>query len=740
MRFGLFTFNPSSGELWKSGTLIHLAPQPAKVLTELLVRSGEVVTREELQSRLWGASTTVEFDAGLNRCIRQLKAALSDTAVAPRYIETLSRKGYRFIAPVERSTATNAPRVANPHPAMEQAAIPVEQESSIPLAEREFLKPVAHSAATADMRLVWVVASAAIAVGLFTAWWFWRTRARELPSDKAARFDVIPFTTYLGQQYSPGFSPDGQVVAFVWNGERQDNYDIYVKDLRTQKLRRMTTAAEVDYSPAFSPDGRWIAFCRGNDAAGGALMLVPTLGGAERTVTQLQTIALPASHVLSWSPDSQWLLVSTSVKSDEERGIALVSTETGRAIELTKPEPGLTDTYPALSPNGRVAAFVRDLGRGVSILHVMPFERAMMDRSRLRALHFNGFERVYVGAPSWTPDGKQIIFESNRGGSYRLWSTPIDQSTPPRVLEGLSDRAHTPAVSANGDLIYVRDMTMINLWRVTLSKKRNGTRAVGLIERIVGSTREATSPSISDDGKKLVFSSNQSGYSEIWTSNADGTNQVQLTSFNNPLTGSPAWSPDGRQIVFDSRAEGEPMIYVMSGEGGSPVKVTSGHSRNVLPTWSPDGKWIYFSSDRSGQMEIWKTSAQGESPQQVTRHGGFSSHFSPDGRYLFYTRDNQLRSALWRLELASRTETLVAASILNREFAPSADGVYFFSSSTPKTSTLQFSNCSSIVQSLQTFERPLRFGVALSPNGQHLYYGQFDEDNANLMLVRKMWH
>ncbi len=102
LRFGVFEFDPQSGELRKAGILVHLQAQPAKVLALLTGRPGQVITREELQRQIWGEDTFVDFERGLNFCVKQIREALDDDADAPRFVETLPKRGYRFIAAVER--------------------------------------------------------------------------------------------------------------------------------------------------------------------------------------------------------------------------------------------------------------------------------------------------------------------------------------------------------------------------------------------------------------------------------------------------------------------------------------------------------------------------------------------------------------------------------------------------------------------------------------------------------------
>jgi DNA-binding winged helix-turn-helix (wHTH) protein/TolB-like protein len=101
-RFGLFEFDAATGDLRREGALLHLQSQPARVLSCLVVQAGQVVSREELRQAIWGAETFVDFERGLNFCIAQIRSALDDDSSTPRYIRTLPRRGYQFIAPVEK--------------------------------------------------------------------------------------------------------------------------------------------------------------------------------------------------------------------------------------------------------------------------------------------------------------------------------------------------------------------------------------------------------------------------------------------------------------------------------------------------------------------------------------------------------------------------------------------------------------------------------------------------------------
>src|SRR5216684_745008 len=113
VRFGVFDFDTASGELRRDGLPVRLQPQPAQVLAILVARAGETVTREALRQALWGPETFVDFDRGLNFCVAQIRAALGDSADAPRFIRTLPKRGYQFIGPVSDVTLANGTDVVN---------------------------------------------------------------------------------------------------------------------------------------------------------------------------------------------------------------------------------------------------------------------------------------------------------------------------------------------------------------------------------------------------------------------------------------------------------------------------------------------------------------------------------------------------------------------------------------------------------------------------------------------------
>ena len=280
-------------------------------------------------------------------------------------------------------------------------------------------------------------------------------------------------------------------------------------------------------------------------------------------------------------------------------------------------------------------------------------------------------------------------------------------------MGALGDGATGASISQSGQLAFVHEDLDTNIWRLDLRRAVSDPSPNPV--QVVSSTRLESNPAVSPDGRRLAFSSDQTGHAEVWISDIEGKNAAPLTSMGNSVTGSPDWSPDGRRIVFDSRAEGLPNIYIVEASGGKPVRLTPG----VVPHWSSDGQWIYYSAESNGRMEVWRVASSGGAPEQITRQGGFGGILSADGKDLYFTSDNKPISSLWELELSSRKTTLVASSVLDRGYALGSDQLYFISRSGPIRTSIR---CSSMTR---THEKQSFFsnsntgidrGVSLSPD------------------------
>ena len=197
VRFGVFEFDPETGDLWKSGRHTRLQEQPRQVLGALLGRPGELVTRDELRATLWPDGTFVDIDTGLNVVINRIRQALDDSAAAPRFVETLPRRGYRFIAPVAVPVAPLAPgSAADPEMTAPPVTLP---DAPRPAGRLRTLAPV-------------VVAAIAIAGA---GWWWSRVTVARPGRDAAVRsLAVLPLENLSGDE-SDGYLADGMTEALT---------------------------------------------------------------------------------------------------------------------------------------------------------------------------------------------------------------------------------------------------------------------------------------------------------------------------------------------------------------------------------------------------------------------------------------------------------------------------------------------------------------------------------------------
>ncbi|MDQ2711775.1 MAG: hypothetical protein M3Y72_15650 [Acidobacteriota bacterium] len=602
----------------------------------------------------------------------------------------------------------------------------------------ELPAPPAHDAGQKPSRTVFLKSVAAIAALAVTVSVFLLSVKRSRHPGIQTSAGAAPLVANLGEQLSPSFSPDGRRVAFVWNGESQDNYDIYVASIDHPALApvRLTKDAAIDYSPAWSPDGKWIAFCRGTEKAGGSLWMMPASGGTEHKITSLNSIAISSAKSLSWAPDSGFLVSSASFSSGDENGLYLVNIRTGAHRLLTQSPAGENDVAPAVSPDGRVLAFERDTGRGVSSIALLPFHTDNRVRGDARILTWPGFDHLSNGGPAWTPDSRAIVFDSNKGGDSHLWVVPIDRSDIPKLLPYGGD-VQNAAISVRGRLAFQHQPLNANIWKLDVRSLLSGKDTNPT--RVLASTRIADSPAVSPDGQKLVFSSNRAGYMELWTSDVNGTDVTPLTAMK-ASSGSPSWSPDGRLVAYDVRVAAKPQIFTIPAGGGRSISLTDGQHADVVPYFSPDGRWIYFSSNRTRTIQIWKMTATGAAVEQVTHSGGFAGMFSPNGKYLYYSKQNTPFSSVWRESLATGREELLVPSVVNRAFVPTDTGLFYVSQSGDKPRSLFFLSFESRVNRLLfSFDKSIRLGLALSRDKRFLFYSQVDQSSQDLQLVRDFW-
>jgi len=703
VRFGIFEADLQTGELQKNGERVSLQGQPFQVCAILLSRPGDLVTREELRQKVWPEDTFVDFDQALNTAIAKIRTALGDDAENPRFVETLPRRGYRFIGQVDKPL------------------------SRAPLAPKgRFEKFTAKT--------LWISAGSALLVVLcgMEIWRFSRDRSEApLPS-----IEVVPLAGLTGSESEAAFSPDGNHVAFALHTSKDPG--IYTTVVGSEKSLRLTSNF-FDCCPRWSPDGRQVAFSRRFDD-GFDMFVIPASGGAEHRLSSWPSEGHQISRVpkfradmrcFDWSPDGRVLAFSNNQPDGTHSRIAVLSLVDSTVRPLTSPPNPNLDYAPAFSPDGSTVAFIRGIAAGVvEDIYTVPASGGTPKRLT--------FDNSWIDAPpAWTPGGRDIVFSSMRGGSWTLWRVSASGGTP-RPVPGVGVGAFLPSISAKDNQLVYQQISGgdHNIWRQKLRdlKHREGPPAI-----LVSQKGSRTRPHFSPDGKRIVFESNRLGYAEIWACNSDGSNCVQLTALHG-IAGAARWSPDGRYIAFEYRPKEHSEIYLLETRSGVPRLLTTlPGADNGGPNWSRDGKWIYFYSDRGdGPFQVWKIQVKGGIPVQVTRNGGVFAAESTDGRFLYFSKYES--PGIWRMPLNGGEETHVLDQPAGDDWwnwVLTQGGIYFFDQSKSGTKAgvkfLDFATGKKI--SIANADRRC-LGLAVSPDGKSILYVQDEPNESNIMLVK----
>jgi Tol biopolymer transport system component/DNA-binding winged helix-turn-helix (wHTH) protein len=691
LEFGEFRLDASERRLVHGREPVALPPKAFDLLLVLIENSGHLVEKDDLMRRLWPDAFVEE--ANLAYTVSALRKALEDIGEERRFIETVPKRGYRFIAEV---------RV-------------VEEAGTVP-------EPKARPAVETARRW-WLVGTAGVLLALWLGWNAFRDAARNSPTE-VERY-AVPITSYPGGEDYVAFSPDANQIAFVWDGEQEDNPDIYVKTIVSDPPLRLTSHHARDTDPVWCLEGRQIAFLR-EDADRDAIYLVPPTGGAERRLTEVARAGQTRRRRMNVSPDGKLLAVCTT-ESGRPRSIVLVSVETGEALrKLTSPPASANgDSNPAFSPDGTSVVFSRLLGARMEDLYLVPLVGGEPHRLT--------WDTTPVFGAAWTDDGREIVFAARVSGVSNLWRIPASGGARTPITAGIVVR--NPTLSPRGGrLAYTKSIYDSNIWRLELSADGSARDPT---QWIAPSTFPDSDAEYSPDGTRIAFTSGRSGNNEIWVCDSNGHNPLQLTHFGSIGCQLPHWSPDGRWIVFEALTDGTMDLWSVSAEGGKPKRLTTEPSEEIVPRWSRDGRWIYFGSNRSGSLQIWKMGAEGGAPIQVTRGGGVEARESLDGRFLYYYRAREV-AGLWRVPVGGgREEAVLDRPDVGptRQWLVTEEGIYFVTAAKPSGATLQlFSFTAGKVHAVANLPKPIS-SLSASRDGRVLLLTQVDQSGSDLMLV-----
>ena len=557
-RFGLFELDLKAGQLSRSGRQLRLPQQPLQLLALLLERPGEILTRDELRQRLWPSDVFVDFDHGLNKSIQKIRDVLGDSAGSPRYIQTIPRVGYRFIAPLRNGTL-----VREPEAPVGVAADPVAPESPSAPAHA----PAVIPARSPTIWRGWVAGGAMAAVVLGVTMYF-----AMRPHPNVVQYTQL--TDFTDSASLPALSPDGHMLAFMRTDSSFMSADqVYVKMLPRGEARRLTNDNKVKYNLAFSPDGSRIAYSI-MDQPSFSTYTISVLGGDPQ-------LLLKNAAGLSWLNPHTYLF--SRIRSGLHLGIVTASAGGDNLRELYYPahERAMAH-YSSASPDQRLALVVEMDGAGAW--------------TNCKLISIQGPPQAQPIGPtgactaaSWSPKGDWMYFISSTGGPSHLWRQHFPDGLPEQITFGPTEEE---GLAAGPDEHSVVTSVGVHESAIWIHDER-GERSLSSEGEVV---ENYSPPIFGRDGKTLYYLLSHEGLAAgLWHMDVESGKSEPLF----PGVAMIAFdvSPDGKQVVYAVNTDnGNPQLWIAPMDKSMPAHELGSPGKN-MPHFGPHGEILFVASD-----------------------------------------------------------------------------------------------------------------------------------------------
>lgn len=604
-RFGVFELDTRSGDLRKSGIKIKVQDQPYQVLLKLLERPGDVVTRGQLRSALWPADTFVDFDTGLNTAVKRLREVLGDPADTPIFIETVPRRGYRFIAPVSRNGAH--------------------------LGQAKSEKPVEPKVSWLRIGMFIFALLCAAAVGALAV-----LRLSPLPPPR-----ILASTQITSDGIAKGnLQTDGKNLFF--NERFADHYALLQVPAAGGPISTLVASMPGTFIVDVSADGSKLLLINSDKKSS-------SLAVMDLTSTSIKNLPGIEPSDAAWAPDGK--LVFTK---DSDIYTANADGTHPRRLLTVSGSP-FSVRY---SPDGsRIRFTISD-----KFIWAYSLWEARADGSGLHEVLTGWNTPPLECCGVWTPDGRYYLFASQRQGSSRIWvvedSLPFwrKRSPAPVPLTTGPMNFSVPQFSRDGKKLFV--LAAEPRAELVRYDARSNT-FVPFLSGISAGDVEA-----SRDGQALVYVKYPE--STLWRSKPDGREPVQLTNPSLQVS-LPHWSPNGQRIAFSASQPGHPWnVFLISSTGGPVEQITSGPIADLDPSWSPDGRTLAFGQLRYwGNSQRYSIQMLNLATRQQTQLADSDAiccpRWSPDGRYLAAATEKNDELRLY--EFVSQKWTTIAKDI-----------------------------------------------------------------------------
>ena len=679
LKFGPYLVDLAAGEIRKNGSRLRLQEKPLRVLALLAERQGELVTREELRKRLWPADTFVDFETGLNTAVSKLRDALSDSADKPRYIETIPRRGYRFIASVEVLASTTPPIRA---PAIETTVRLEYTEVGEPAIRQPATQPAPPARAAVLFR---IVAAAAVFILLFTFWWL-------TPLPEPRMWDTFPLTANGKQDFLVRPATDGVRIFYVQRAG--DHYELMQVSSAGGEPRKMDAPFRNSLIWDVSPDGSQYlltSFVHRGDPS--PLWSWPATGASPIKLDNL------ISGNATWSPDGKLL----AFHNGHDLLLANADGTGQHSLHTFLEEPD----SPVWSPDSQTIRFtLNDSDRDThTIWQIRP------DGTDLHQILLGWPNRSRICCGTWTPDGRYFIF-AEFSERRRLWALRERgdwwRRSPagPFLLESQPNGSMSPLVGRDGQHIYFYALGTQESLEVMDTASHQFTSLLPDIRAIL--------PSFSRDGQWVSYVRFSTG--ALWVSRIDGQAPRQISTPGLAVA-FPRWSPDGLTLAFAGMKQGEPArIYTVDAQGGHLESLVSTTDALVDPDWAADGSSIIAtrrrSSSQSAQSTLTVISLKSRSMEDIPDSANLSGpRWSANGNFIAAV--NQATQDLKLYDVSARKWRSIAHGqyIGLPEWSRDGKSLYYQDLLAPGEPLFRWNLVSNSVELVTNFQKVLDSGV-----------------------------
>jgi len=623
--FGPFQLDTQTAELFRAGSKVRLSGQSAQLLVILVRRAGQLVSREDLHLGLWPHDTYVDFDRGLNNCVSRIREALGDSVASPRYIETLPKQGYRFIADVKSQRTPNNftadPVMAVPPEQVLPAsglAVPPPGPPDNNLLRRRWRRVLGGVGALVALI---VLAAVCLVWRLWERDYFWHN---PLLGAKVERL-----TDFEGDELDAAISPDGKFAIF--SSDRSGEPDVWLTQVGSGEFANLTKGSVPRFifnnstvrRTGFSGDGSqvWVVESRHERPTRERTWIGPAIGGAFRPF--LEEGLEPA-----WSPDGSRMVYRTPDAGDP---IFIADRNASNPRRIFAAKPGVHCHYLTWSPDGRYIYFVGGTPSTEEMdIWRIPIASTSQAPTPERITHHN----ARVAYLSWL-DSRTLLYSATAedGSGQWLYSIDVEHRIPHRVTSGIQDQFLSASVSKSSPVRLVASVarSSASLWTIPIS---NQVQPEASATRMLVPNPRALGPRLGDG--YLLFLSGRGGSDGLWRLE-NGAARELWKGTDGGLVAPPAIAPDGGRICFPYRREGHARLNVMNSNGATVATLAPSLDVRGELSWSPDGKWIVAAADRGDGTHVFKIPVDGGEPVQLLDTLSYNPEWSPDGKFIVYS-------------------------------------------------------------------------------------------------------